>query len=198
MRVTRFGNPGTILSLCVSSWIGTGERLFLLYGWATLFILSRALFPSIFSGLSHRRYVTSAVVLHTTRAGPAASSHTPVAACMHWTSHHPSQQQAHHSGLDVLQSFLSVNTGVLRLGPLCRMEMPRASFTHRMYVGTRQVYNGVFSVEVVSLTSRHSAVPARSQSPRRRLMRFRFPGNPGPDGTVIVVLTGRGSDRALL
>ena len=91
VRVTRFGDPGTILSPCVSSWIGTGERLFLLYGWATYFISSRALFPSIFSGLSHGRYVTSAVVLDPTRARAAASSHTPVPACVHWTSHHPSQ-----------------------------------------------------------------------------------------------------------
>ena len=91
VRVPRLGP-----SRCVSSWIGTGERLFLLYGWATFFISSCTLFPSIFSGLSHRRYVTSAVVLDTTRAF-----------CMHSSSHHPSQQQAHHSGLDVRQSFLS-------------------------------------------------------------------------------------------
>ena len=99
VRVPRLGP-----SRCVSSFIGTGERLFLLYGWATFFISSCTLFPSFFSGLSHRRYVTSAVVLDTTRAF-----------CMHSSSHHPSQQQAHHSGLDVLHSFLS--TGVLGIKP---------------------------------------------------------------------------------
>ena len=55
-------------SRCVSSWICLGERLFLLYCWATFFTHLATLFPPIFSGLSHRRYVTSAVVLDTTRA----------------------------------------------------------------------------------------------------------------------------------
>ena len=49
-------------------------------------------------------------------------------------------------------------------------------------------------MEVVSLTSRRSAAPARAQSPRRRLMRFRLPG------TVIIEIrdqkcSGRGTGR---
>ena len=133
-----------ILSPCVSSWIGTGGRLFLLYGWATYFFSS---------GLSHRRCVTTAVILDTWRAGPAASSHTPVPACMHWSSQHPSEQQAHHSGLDVLLSFLShsITQESFDLGPLCRFGMRRVTVVvmtsrqHRTYVGTRQVYKGVLS-----------------------------------------------------
>ena len=105
VRVARLGP-----SRCVSSWISLGERLFLLYCWATFFTHLAIPFPSIFSGLSHRRYATSAVVLDTTRAS-----------CMHSSSHHPSQQQPHYSGLDVLQSFLSHTSTqeFLDLSPLC-------------------------------------------------------------------------------
>ena len=49
---------------------------------------------------------------------------------MHSSSHHPSQQQPHHSGLDVLQSFLShpSTQEFLDFSPLFAVLNPFCSF----------------------------------------------------------------------
>ena len=204
VRVTWFGDPGTILSPCVSSWIG-GERLFLLYGWATFFIPSHTLFPSIFSGLSHRRYATprrgsghdegqtSCLRSH---SGPSMyalveSPSFPTTGPSFWSRcstviplSHPSTQQC------------------FDLGPLCRLRILCVTVVvvtlrqHRMYVGTRQVYKGVLS------GPRNSGSCFIDLSPLSCSRSF-TESSPSFDEvqiswTVIVVPTGWGSDRALL